>query len=102
MTRAFNTLAENAGAPSGKLSHDISIAVVSMMIGLSIGLIGAVLIFTALFAMKNRESWFFHGSFALAIIWCVAVFPYGLVVGLPVVISFIVMREEFRKQDASP
>ena len=98
MIRAFNTIAENNPAPRQALAGDIHIAFVATMVGIPVGLIGAVLIFIALFATKFRKPWFFHNSITLALFWCVAVFPVGLFIGLPVISSFIFMRAEFRKR----
>lgn len=65
------------------------------MIGIAIGLVGALLILVALFGLKNREKWFFWWSILLSAFWCLAIFPDGLIVGVPVFILFVVKRREF-------
>ncbi|MGY8643994.1 MAG: MotA/TolQ/ExbB proton channel family protein [Verrucomicrobiales bacterium] len=97
MIRAFNTLAENEAASAEALSQDISIALVTTMIGILLGLVGAILILTSFFATANREKWFFWWSVGLSAFWCLAIFPYGLIVGLPIAILFISKRAEFLK-----
>ena len=95
MIRAFNTLAEDEAASADALSHDISIALMTTMIGISAALVGAVLILIALLAAKNRERWFFMWSVLLSASWCIVLFPYGLIAGLPILILFVVKRAEF-------
>jgi hypothetical protein len=95
MVRAFSKLAESGDAAPEALANDISIALITTMIGISVGLVGAILILVALFGMKNREKWFFWWSVLLSAFWCLAIFPYGLIVGVPVLLMFIVKRTEF-------
>lgn len=64
MTRAFNTLAANAPLSPVTLADDIGIALYTTMIGIGLGLTGAVLVLIALLVARNREKWFFR--------WCVA------------------------------
>lgn len=103
MMRAFNTL-EVAGEAetAAVLAEDISLALMATMVGLIVGLVGVVLILIALFGVKNRERWFFNWSVVLAIIWCLVLFPYGLVVGVPVLILFISRRLEFARPSLLP
>lgn len=95
MVRAFSTLAENSDATSEALASDISVALISMMIGIGLGFVGLILILVALLAIGNREKWFFWCSVILSIIWCLVIFPYGAIVGIPILILFIVKRAEF-------
>ena len=95
MALAFNTLSAKGTATPEALSNDISIALVATMIGIALGLAGAILVLIALFGAKNREKWFFWWSVLLSVFWCLALFPYGLIAGLPILILFIVKRAEF-------
>jgi biopolymer transport protein ExbB/TolQ len=97
MIRAFNTLAEDKVASAESLSQDIGITLVTTAVGITVGLLGAILILMALFATKNRENWFFWWSVVLSVFWGVAIFPYGLIAGLPIFILFIMKRDEFPK-----
>ena len=94
MVHAFDTLAAE-GDNSKQLAQDISGALVFAAIGGVIGLVGVVLVFIAFFASKNRENWFYWWSVILAGFWCLVFFPYGLIVGLPISILFIMRRAEF-------
>ncbi|MEO7100151.1 MAG: MotA/TolQ/ExbB proton channel family protein [Luteolibacter sp.] len=98
--RAYNAIEESNPVPRQALANDIHIAFAATMIGVLVGLIGAALILTTLFATKFRAPWFYRNSIVLGIIWCIVIFPYGLFVGLPVVGSFIFRRTEFQKQEA--
>lgn len=96
MVRAFRTLAENQAASAEALSQNIGFAMLATALGIVVGIVGAVLILVALFVSKNRENWFFWSSVILAGIWCLALFPYGLIVGLPVAFFMVRKRSEFR------
>ena len=97
MISAFSTLAENSSAAPEDLADDISVALISTMIGTIIGLLGVILILLAFFGKKNREKWFFWWSSVLSTVWCLTIFPYGMIVGVPILILFISKRAEFLK-----
>lgn len=95
MFHAFDTLAAE-GDQSKELAQNISDALVFAAIGGVVGLVGVVLVFIAFFASKNRELWFYWWVVILAGFWCLVLFPYGLIVGMPIGILFISKRAEFR------
>lgn len=97
MLRAFDTLGKNIDASPEVLSQDIRIALLASMIGLGVGLIGAILILVTFLGTRYRESWFFWWSVCLSAFWCVLGFPIGLVAGLPLLILFLTKRMEFRR-----
>lgn len=101
MLRAFNTLDGNGAGSAGALSDGVGFALVSTMIGIAVGLVGSVLVLIALFAMKNREKWFFWWSVLLSVFWCLVIFPYGMIVGLPILILFLVQRAEFANRTSA-
>ncbi len=96
MTQAFGTLAEDDSATPQELSESISISLTSTMIGIVVGLIGALLIIAALKIYKNREPWFFGWSVTLSILWCIGFFPLGLLVAVPILVICFSRRCEFR------
>ena len=81
MIRAFSTLGANSDDSATALAHDISVAMYTTMIGLGLGLVGAILILVALLSSKNREPWFFSWSVSLSVFWSLVFFPYGVIVG---------------------
>jgi len=97
MLRAFDSLSENEPAPSEAMSQSISFALTARMIGLCVGLLGAILILVALFGTKNREGWFFWWSVILSVVCCLQGFPFGVIAGLPILFFFVTKRLEFRK-----
>jgi len=100
MIRAFDTLGKNSDATPELLSQDIRIAMMGTMIGLGVGLIGAIVILVTLLGTRYRESWFFWWSVCLSAFWCVLGFPIGLVAGLPILILLLTKRMEFRRSDS--
>ena len=74
---------------------DITVALTSTMIGIAVGLVGVVLILVALLRVKNREKWFFSWTVVLSVFWCLMIFPYGLIVGIPILGVFLAKRAEF-------
>ena len=83
MVRSFGVLAENGSDPA-ELSDSMSVALVGMMIGLGVGVVGAIWILVLLLVYKVKSRPFFWWAIALSMIWCVVIFPYGLIVGLGV------------------
>lgn len=101
MIYSFNSLAREQEASPVALSHAISGAMLSTAIGILVGFVGAFLLLRALLALGVRERWFFWWSVALAGFWCLALFPIGLIVGVPVLILFFARRGEFRDASAA-
>ena len=94
---AFSTLAESGTATPEDLASDISVALISTLIGITIGILGVILILIAFWGKKNREKWFFWWSVILSCVWCLAIFPYGMIVGVPILLLFISRRTDFLK-----
>lgn len=97
MLRAFESQSKNESASSETLSKAISLAMTSTMIGIGVGLLGALFILVALFGTKNRENWFFWWSVILSVVWLTQGFPFGVFAGLPILLFFVTKRTEFRK-----
>lgn len=100
MVRAFDTLGKNSDATPELLSQDIRIAMMASMIGLGVGLIGAIVILVTFLATRYRESWFFWWSVCLSVFSCLQGLPFGLIAGLPILILFLTKRMEFRRADS--
>jgi hypothetical protein len=98
MIRAFSTLGENSDDSATALAHDISVAMYTTMIGLGLGLVGAILILVALLSSKNRQPWFFSWSVSLSVFWSLVVFPYGVIVGGPIAFLFFRRRSQFERR----
>ena len=107
MIRAFKTLA-NAGEPSpSQLAGDISITFMSTLIGMAAGLVGLILIMVAQHALKHREPAFYRNAMVMSAFWCLMLFPYGAIIGVPMMIGMYCKRnaclsEEERKRLLKP
>ena len=98
---AFTTLSESDGGSPEVLAAQVSSALVAMGVGILVGLLGLILILVALLHRGNRERWFFWSAVVISVLWCVLLFPLGCVVGIPVALVFLLLREEFRAGGAS-
>lgn len=94
MINSFSTLS-NGNADPAALASDINSALVATLIGIALGLVGVVLVSLALFQRKNREPWFFRNVVVLSILWCILVFPLGIIVGIYLLIVFLTRKHEF-------
>lgn len=61
------------------------------------GGVGAVLAGVAILAAKNRELWFFQWSTILGGVWCLLFFPYGIILGLSVIVLMLWHRRQFHE-----
>jgi hypothetical protein len=96
MIGAFSKLAKNDGnADASALAGDISSALIATLVGGAVGLVGVGLVSLVLFRGFNRERWFFRSVVILAILWCLLIFPFGLIVGVYLLIVFLSRRGEF-------
>ena len=92
MSRAYRTLAQPGGATPEALAGDIGFAMVSTAIGLGLGFVGLVMVLINLRVYKDRDRGFGMSCLIGSIIWCWVAFPYGAVVGLPMVVYALWMR----------
>ena len=95
MVRAFGVLKVTGAADPQALAADISLALISSLIGLLFGLIGLLFVNLALFKRTNRESWFYHSSITLSVLWCILLFPIGLIPGCFLFHHFSKRKNEF-------
>jgi hypothetical protein len=97
MIRAFNT-ASDGGEVSADMSRHVSMALNTTTIGIVAGLCGAAMILISVLFSDYRRKWFYSWSIGLSILWCFAVFPMGLIIGIPISILFTSRRREFEEQ----
>jgi hypothetical protein len=95
MVRAFNKLASGGLGRPEALAEDIGLAIIGTAIGLSVGIVGLVLIFVALIKFKYRERWFYWVMMGMSMWWLVG-FPVGTVLGILTVVYLVSNRREFR------
>lgn len=95
LVRAFGILQAAGSADPQALAADISQALISTLIGLVFGLIGLVIVNIALFKRTNRESWFYQSVIVLSVLWCVLLFPLGLIPGVLLFHHFSKRKNEF-------
>ena len=98
MILAFNTLSDSGVAAPAEISKHVSFALYTTSIGMLVGLVGGAMILVAIHFTNYRAGWFKSWSIGLAIIWCFALFPFGLIVGIPISILFTSRRGEFEEQ----
>lgn len=94
MIRAFSTLKAEGSNPD-ELAGDISIALMSTLYGAGFGLIGVVTVSIVLFRKWNREPWFLRSVCILASLWCIVLFPFGLIIGIYLLVIFLKRKSEF-------
>lgn len=95
MIRAFSKLEVSGHADPNVLAGDISMALLTTLYGLAFGLLGVALVSLVLFRRINREKWFYMCVISLSVMWCVMLFPVGLVVGIYLIITFTKRKSEF-------
>ncbi|MDA7621949.1 MotA/TolQ/ExbB proton channel family protein [bacterium] len=96
MIGAFNTLAEGDGsADPNELASNISMALMTTLYGAAFGLVGVAFVCTALYRRSNREKWFYRTVVTLSVLWCVLLFPIGLLVGIYLIRIFSARKAEF-------
>lgn len=95
MVKAFGILQAAGSADPEALASDISQALISTLVGLVFGIIGLVMVNIALFKRTNRESWFYQSVIVLSVLWCVMLFPLGLIPGGLLFHHFSKRKNEF-------
>jgi MotA/TolQ/ExbB proton channel family len=100
MIQAFNRVSGGGNVASVDLSNHVRLALNSTVIGIVVGLMGGALILASILLTGYRKKWFYSWSLGLAIIWCIALFPIGLIIALPFISLFKTRRREFERQKA--
>lgn len=78
-----------------ELAQKISISLYGMLIGAISGLFGMIILLIVLYRLRNRRRWFFIVNIASSSVAIFLMFPVGLILALPVLISFLLKRREF-------
>lgn len=95
LIRAFGQLKSGTSDP-GRLAAEISIALMSLVYGAAVGLLGVVLVSIALYNGSNREPWFLKSVCILAPAWCFVLFPYGVIISIYLYTIFLGRKSEFK------
>lgn len=96
MIRAFGQLSVGVEQPDTEtLAREMSIALYTTLIGVLVSIIGMVIVLVVLYRGKNRRKWFFISSVSISFLVVFMIFPLGLFIGLPVLISVLMKRGEF-------
>ena len=98
MILAFNKMSDSGAADPAAISRHVELALYTTSIGFAVGLIGGAMILGAIYFTNYRADWFKSWTIGLAIVWCFAVFPIGLFIGIPISILFTSRRAEFEEQ----
>lgn len=100
MFRAFDTIGDAGTGSPDAMSQDVMVALTTTAIGIVVGAVGGVLVLVAFLVAKNREPWFFQLSILLSVFWCLMLFPFGLIIGLPISILFVAKRQQFHAAES--
>jgi len=98
VVQAYNKMSDGGQEASAEISRQVSFALSTTAIGIVVGLLGAVMILISVLFFNYRSKWFYSWSIGLSILWCIAVFPMGLIIGIPISILFTSRRREFEDQ----
>lgn len=98
MLRAFPQLADATTIPSQvALAADITLSLYATAIGITLGIVGAVLLCTALFGVKYRASWFKTAMWIMSVLWLLTS-PIGIILGIIVMFYLSKHKNEFTEQ----
>lgn len=95
MVKALMTLRLPGAADPSELAGEISLALLSTLYAIGFGLIGLILVSISFFRQYNREQWFYQSVTVISLIWCVLLFPIGLIPGMFLFYNFHRYRSEF-------
>ena len=98
MLRAFPQLADATTIASQvALAADISLSLYATAIGITLGIVGAVLLCAALFGVKYRASWFKTAMWIMSVVW-ILTSPIGIILGIFVMFYLSKHNNDFTKQ----
>ncbi len=93
-TQTMKIISMRGAEDPAKMAEALSQAVRPAMIGSLTGLIGAILLFVALFAQKYRAKWFYWFMMIYSILSLIA-FPVGTLIGIICLVYMTKRKEEF-------
>ena len=94
MVGAFQKISQSEPASAGALANELSISLITTVIGMIPAFIGVILMSVALFGKKYRAPWFFWYLIVYGVLW-VMNFPEGTVFGGALIIYLIWKKDEF-------
>ena len=87
-------ISQSEPARAGALANEISISLITTVIGMIPAFIGVILMAVALFGKKFRAPWFFWFLIGYGVLWAVN-YPEGTVFGCALIIYLIWKKDEF-------
>jgi hypothetical protein len=87
-------ISQSEPASAGALANEISISLITTVIGMIPAFIGVILMAVALFGKKYRARWFFWFLIGYGVLWAVN-YPEGTVFGCASIIYLIWKKDEF-------
>lgn len=96
MRRTFAALESTDADKTGELASGIGFALNTAAIGLSLSLVGLVLIAIALIRSRLRARWFYWSLWSTSVIW-LACFRFGFVVAVPLMLYLLLCMKTFLK-----
>ena len=94
MVGAFQKISQSEPASAGALANELSISLITTVIGMIPAFIGVILMSVALFGKKYRAPWFFWFLIVYGVLWAMN-FPEGTVFGGALIIYLIWKKDEF-------
>ena len=100
--RAFDSMASTGTGNAQAFSQRIGEALEPIQYGVALGILGTIVVFVTLLAVKNREIWFYRVCSIISWLNCL-VFPLGTICGISVLVVLHRKKAEFqdsRQSDA--
>ena len=94
MVGAFQKISQSEPASAGALANELSISLITTVIGMIPAFIGVILMSVALFGKKYRAPWFFWFLIVYGVLGAVN-YPEGTVFGCALIIYLIWKKDEF-------
>lgn len=94
MLGAFGSLAQSGRADPTEMAQAISATMWANLLGMLASIAGGVLGLVAVFGAGNRERWFFHLGWIVAVVQLFT-FPFGTLFGIAMLFGILVKRREF-------
>ena len=94
MVGAFQKISQSEPASAEALANEVSISLITTVIGMIPAFIGVILMAVALFGKKYRAPWFFWFLIVYGVLWAMN-FPEGTVFGGVLIIYLIWKKDEY-------
>lgn len=100
LVRAFAVMGMKVGDPA-ELSAVIGEAIISSLLGMVIGLVGAVMMLTAVYSSGYRAPWLYWVLLVLGVLYVPAV-PVGTIIGAVFIITALAKNQELLAAPRKP